>query len=99
MPRFALHRLPDAPGYLLDVQSNNLDMLPTRIVVPLVPEATSPRLLKGLTPVFDIEGERLLMVTYQMASMERRILGPILGDLSAERDRITAALDLLLTGF
>lgn len=99
MARFALHRLPDRPGFLLDVQSNHLDMLPTRMVVPLVPEGTSPNALKGLTPIFVIDGERWLMVTYQMAAFDRRALGPVLGDLSAERDRITAALDLLLTGF
>jgi len=50
-------------------------------------------------PVFDIDRDRWLMLTPQIASIERRALGPVLGDLSAERDRITAALDLLLTGF
>lgn len=99
MARFALHGLPGGDGYLLDVQSDHLDILPTRIVVPLVREQPSPRALQGVTPVFEINGEGWLMVTYQLAAMERRALGPVVGDLSAERDRITAALDLLLTGF
>jgi toxin CcdB len=99
MARFGLHRLRNTPGYLLDVQSLHLDWLATRVVVPLIAERGGPLATKGLMPVFDIDGERWLMLTPQMASIERRALGPVLGDLSVERNRIIAALDLLLTGF
>ena len=99
MARFSLHRIRDMPGYLLDVQSSHLGVLATRMVVPLIPAAGGPPMIKGLTPIFTVEGEDWIMLTYELAAIERRALGPILGDLSAERDRITAALDLLLTGF
>lgn len=99
MPRFGLHRIGEMPGYLLDVQSNHLDMLATRIVVPLITAVGAPLAIQGLTPVFMVEGEAWMMLTYEMASIERRALGPVLGDLSAEQDHFTAALDLLLTGF
>lgn len=99
MPRFGLHRIAGMPGYLLDVQPDHLDVLATRIVVPLIAAVGGPAVIKGLTPVFTVEGEAWMMITYQLASIERRALGPVLGNLSAEQDRITAALDLLLTGF
>lgn len=99
MARFGLHRLRNTPGYLLDVQSSHLDWLATRMVVPLIPKHAAPLAAKELMPVFSIDGEPWLMLTPQLASIERRALGPPIGNLSAERDRITAALDLLLTGF
>ncbi len=102
MAQFDVHRDPhggaDQP-YLLDVQSDLLQRLPTRVVVPLVRQgARASETLPVLTPVFDIQGELFQMVTYELAAIRRRDLGQIVAQVRDRRVEIVAALDLLLTG-
>ncbi len=85
--------------YLLDVQSDLLDPLATRVVVPLCkPEALKGKLAERLNPVFEVEGRKMAMLTPELAGVSRKILGERIGNLSDERRSIIAALDLLLTG-
>lgn len=86
-------------GYLLDVQSDLLDHLQTRIVVPLLPPADVPAAMPELHPRMAVGGETFILATQLLAAMRRRELGAPIGTLAAERDAITRALDLLLTGF
>lgn len=84
---------------LLDVQSDLLAELGTRVVVPLYPLSTlQGKILKTLTPRFEIDGEPYVMMTPQMAGIASKQLGPMVADLAARRDGIIAALDLLITG-
>ncbi|MGH8030948.1 MAG: CcdB family protein, partial [Luteimonas sp.] len=52
-----------------------------------------------LMPVLRIEGKDYVMVTPQLAGLASKHIGAWLADLSPQRDEITAALDLLMTGF
>ena len=104
MPQFAVYRNPnpettaDYP-LLLDVQSDLIAELGTRVVVPLCPaEATKGKLLRTLTPVFEVAGEQYVMLTPQLAGIPVRRLGTKVADLTQHRDEIVAALDLLITG-
>lgn len=99
MARFDLHRPRGGSGYVLDVQSNHLDELQTRVVVPLLPPAQVPRPVGELHPVFHIGGEPFVMATQLLGAIPRRELGRAVGTLEPHRDEITRALDLLLTGF
>jgi toxin CcdB len=99
MPRFDLYRRAGQPGYLLDVQSNHLDALPTRMVVPLLPPSPALPPLRDLNPPLVVEGETLAMMTHFMAAVPRQALGCPVGNLLAQADDITRALDMLLTGF
>jgi toxin CcdB len=104
MPRFSVYRNanPDSKAaypFLLDVQSDLIAELATRVVVPLSPAAAMKgKLIKTLTPLFDIDGKPYAMLTPQLAGISRKQLGAKVGDLSAQRDDILAALDLLITG-
>ena len=99
MARFDLYRPRQGPGLLLDVQSHFLDFLQTRVVVPLVPPDRMPKPIRDLHPVFEIEGAQLLLATQLLAAVPKRELGRAVGNLESERDAVTRALDLLLTGF
>jgi toxin CcdB len=44
-------------------------------------------------------GERYLLMTPQLAGINRAELGPQAGNLGEERQAILAAIDFLLTGF
>jgi toxin CcdB len=98
--RFDLYRRPrGAKGCLLDVQSQFLDHLRTRVVVPLLPPEEVPAPLRDLHPRFVVEGEALLLATQLLGAIPLRELGRPIGNLAAEQDAISRALDLLFTGF
>lgn len=85
--------------YLLDIQSDLLDPLATRVVVPLCKrEVLRGKLAERLNPVLEIRGRKVAMLTPELAGVPRRMLGERIGNLSDERQSIIAALDLLITG-
>jgi toxin CcdB len=104
MAQFDVYRNPNAATraripYLLDVQSDLLDPLATRIVVPLCkPDVLSGKPAERLNPAFEVEGRKLLMLTPELAGVSRKALGEQVTNLAAERAAIIAALDLVLTG-
>lgn len=104
MPQFDLYRNANPATraripYLLDVQSDLLEPLVTRVVVPLgKPELLRGRMADRLNPVFEIEGHRVLMLTPELAGVPTRVLGERIDSLARHRDIIIAALDLVFTG-
>jgi toxin CcdB len=105
MPQFTVHRNRNAATkarypLLLDVQADLLENLGTRVVVPLTAAsvATKRTAMQTLTPLCTVEGKPYVLVTPQLAGIAARELGPPVADLSGERARILAALDLLITG-
>ena len=84
---------------LLDVQSDLLESLSTRVVVPLSPVATARDVaMKQLAPIFTIDGKQYVMLTPQLAGISTRELGQSIGTVIDERATIVAALDFLITG-
>lgn len=104
MPQFSVHRNPN-PGsktaypLLLDIQSDLMADLGTRVVVPLCrASAMKGKAITTLTPVFEVEGKPYVMLTPQLAGVSRKDVGAAVADLSERRNEIIAALDLLITG-
>ena len=91
--------MPDGDGYLLDVQSDLLSDLNTRVVVPLLPERAAPLPAKRLNPIFRIEGEPHVMTTQFIAAVPERALGNPVDSLASEAEAVTAAIDMLTQGF
>jgi len=86
--------------YLLDVQSDLLESLQTRVIVPLAyPEILSGMIAQRLNPVFEVEGREVLMLTPELAGVPKRLLGLQVTSLESERDRIIAALDFMILGW
>lgn len=85
--------------YILDVQHPVLDELATRIVIPLgrLADFRSEN-MKTLTPVIEYDGERLVLLTPQIASLPARLLSKPLGSLNHLREEIIAAIDFAVTG-
>jgi toxin CcdB len=98
MARFCAHRLPDG-AYVLDCQSDLLDHLTTRFVVPLVPIAHVETPMARLNPRFEVDGEQLVMMTQFAGAVPARSLGKIVKPLHDEHYAISVALDMLITGF
>jgi toxin CcdB len=84
---------------LLDVQSDLLEPLGTRVVVPLSPAAPAQsRAMGKLTPTLALAGKQYIMFTPQLASISARELGAVFDSAASERSAIIGALDLLITG-
>jgi toxin CcdB len=99
MARFAVYDNPDGAGRLLDVQADILSTLRTRVVVPLLAPPDAPAPAQRLNPVFNVDGDRLIMVTQYIATVDVAALGAHLGDLSEHHTAIVAATDMLFQGF
>lgn len=104
MPQFAVYRNrnPQTKAtfpLLLDVQSDLLEDLPTRTVIPLTQSsAATKNPLIRLTPFIELDGKSYMLLTYQLASISKSILGTAVSDASEHRDAIIGALDFLITG-
>jgi toxin CcdB len=86
--------------FLVDVQSDLLEPLQTRVVIPLTKVAGLAKKPVGhLTPTLKFEGDIYVLVTPQLAGIARSDLGVVSGSLMGERQTILAAIDFLLTGF
>ncbi len=83
--------------YVLILQSDLLDPLPTAVVAPLV-RLGEFEPIRRLNPAFDIDGESFVLSTAELAGIPRTAIGPALSSLAGERDAVIAALDLLFTG-
>ncbi len=99
MARFAVYDNPDGEGRLLDVQADILSPLRTRVVVPLLPADVAPAPARRLNPVFDVDGERLVMVTQYLAAVDVAELGGYVSHLGDHHTAIVAATDMLFQGF
>lgn len=105
MAQFTVHRNKDARTkgifpYLVDVQSDLLEDLHTRVVIPMSKLASLTRKpVSQLMPTLEFEGETYVLMTSELAGIARSDLGPSAGSLVERRDAIIGAMDFLLTGF
>ena len=104
MSQFSLYQNNDkstatAYPYFVDVQSEMLDTLNTRLVIPLTSvEMLEKKAPTHLCPVIHIDEGDFVILTHQMASVPTKILRDPVNDLSTCRNEIIAAIDFLITG-
>ena len=85
---------------LVDVQSDLLEDLQTRVVIPLTKTAALTRKpLTHVMPALPFDGDDYVLMTPQLAGIARTELGAPAGSLAGQRQTILAAMDFLLTGF
>jgi toxin CcdB len=99
MARYDVFLGPAAGSYLLDVQTDLIDHLRTRVVVPLLPVATTPPPVRKLNPTFEIGGHKFVMATHLIATVPTAELGDSRINLVKHHDQIVGALDMLFQGF
>ena len=88
-----------AVPYLLEVQSDLLEPVSTRVVAPLALVSERGQPARYLNPQFEIEGVQVVMVTEQIAGIPKRAIGKKVLSLAGERDQIMDAIDFLFRGF
>jgi toxin CcdB len=82
--------------YLLDIQNDILKNLSSRVVVPLVLNSKGAKILN---PVFEIENQKVIMSTAELASISSDKIGEKVCSLEERRDEVIGAIDFLITGF
>lgn len=104
MARFDVHRHPDPKRrktnpFFVSIQSDALDFLRTRVVVPLVAtQAFGPR-IPFLHPELTIENRNVVLATNELVAVELSILGHVIANASADAPAIVTALDYLVSGY
>ncbi len=105
MARFDVYSNPGAHAgttpYLLDVQSELLDGLDSRMVIPLrsMDHFAKVKLPTRLTPVLTVHGQDYLLETPKMGAVPGRILKDAVASLTPVQDQIIGAMDFLFQGY
>ena len=97
MAQFDIHRASDS-SLVVDIQSDVLSVLNTRIVVPLIPAASGLPAMRQLNPELIVDDTPYLLATQYLSAVRTMELGEIVGTLKPLDHRISLALDLLLHG-
>jgi toxin CcdB len=85
--------------YLLEFQSDLLEHLNTRFVIPLVNPNNGPKVAERLNPVFTIEGEPMALYTQFALTVPESDLKDHVTSLAEQRYVIMDAFDLLISGY
>jgi toxin CcdB len=85
--------------FFIDAQNDLFNALNTRMVIPLTPLTQLDSLAPNkLCPTIHLPDGDFVILTQQMTSVPRKVLSEPVGDLSAFRNEIIAAIDFLMTG-
>lgn len=85
--------------YFLDVQSDLVSNLNSRLVIPLTPEkqleSSAP---EKLCPIIQLDDGKFALLTHQLTSAPTTILKKPIDNIDTFRDEIIGAIDFLITG-
>ena len=102
MAQFDVYKLAGQVGVhslLLDIQSDLIGLIDSRVVVPMVKVAHAPKLTQRLNPVFEIGQQKYVALFQDLQSVTLDILGARVANLSDKRLEITNTLDFLFQGY
>ncbi|MBB4235247.1 CcdB family protein [Rhizobium esperanzae] len=99
MARFHVYNLTHTGALVLDLQSDLLGELTTRIMAPMLPLEALPKIMRQLNPQFMINDLPYVMATQFTGSISTKEIGGAVADLTSHSDRIIAAVDFLFQGF
>ena len=85
--------------FLVVLQSDQLDRLPTRLVMPLQRLASAPvGLPHRLVATVQVQGEALYLAAHQCAALPARILKKPVASLARQAAAVLDALDAITSG-
>lgn len=104
MTQFTLYKNEDKSSrktypYFVNVQSDLLNDLNSRLVIPLSPgSAVNNTNAKKLCPIINLDEGTFILLVHQMTSVPRSILKAEITSLKSYRCEIMDAIDMLITG-
>lgn len=101
MSQFDVHRNKgqnrQAIPFVVIVQSSIFDEYRRRVVIPLVRNSLLDSIDSRFNPTFDIENTAVALHPLEIVSVDLNNLGKLVASLSDHSQRITDALDMLIT--
>jgi len=92
-------RMRDQYPFVVDVQSNLLSSLATRMVMPLaVTSLAASELPSRLSPMVTVRRKSLMLVPFEAAPLDKRLLKTEVTTLKDRASDIIAAMDAVLSG-
>ena len=92
-------RMRNVYPFVIDVQSDLLAGLPTRLVMPLaVPTLSASEIPRRLCPLLTVQGQSLMLLSFETAALDKRLLKTALTSLKDQSSEIIGALDAVLSG-
>lgn len=104
MPRFDVYRNPDKQeskliSFYLDVQSDHIQGLDSRVVVPLLKAEYFKQKTEDIHPEFEVDGQLVVMITPGMGSVPQGLLRRPVCNLASKQIHIQNALDALFGSY
>ncbi len=92
-------RMRDQYPFVVDVQSNLLSSLATRMVVPLAKTSLAANELpRRLCPVIAVRRKSLMLVPFEAAPLDKRLLKNGVASIQDRANDITSAMDAVMSG-
>ena len=92
-------RMRDVYPFVVDVQSNLLSALATRMVVPLaITNLSAKDLPQRLCPIIVVNNKPLMLVPFEAAPLDKRLLKVEIASVVERSYEIIAAMDSVLSG-
>lgn len=85
--------------YWLDLQSDHIAQLGSRVIIPLRTLSSMGPRIDGLQPLVTVGQQELCADVPSVASFPARLLKTPYASIATQRHDLIAALDYLLTGF
>ncbi|MFM8609473.1 MAG: CcdB family protein [Burkholderiaceae bacterium] len=103
MAQYDVHPNPSASAqqgipYVVVVQSDLLDALATRLVIPLATADAQSRMPARLCPLINVNGQRLHALAHYAAPLPARLLKRPVANVQAQASALVAAMDVVLSG-
>lgn len=103
MAQFDVYRNPNPNGrttapYVVALQSDFLDLLPSRWVAPLKLSKSIARRVEGLMPEVEVDGKKFTIFMYESGAVPVQSLGNKIASLDGHRDELIRAVDILVSG-
>ena len=104
MPRFDVYRNHDKQDntlipFYLDVQSDHIKSLASRVVVPLVKALLFKQKTEDLHPELEVDGQHVVMLTSGLGSVSQSLLRRPIANISAQQFVIQHAIDTLFGSY
>lgn len=99
MTQGMIHRLRDGDGLVCRVQTDLGVETPYILCAPVVPRARWGALVPKLHIAIALDGVPHVILMSQLVALPAPVIGPSVGDATAWRDEMVAAVDLLVAGF
>ena len=102
--QFDVYRNPSARmreqyPFVVDIQSDLLGSLATRMVVPLATtQLASSEVPRSLCPVFQVQGMQLMLLPFEAAPIPKSLLKTDVQSLRRFVSEIVAAMDAVMSG-